>query len=127
MAVKTIIRVNDFNSSINFYNNILKFSIIETWNEEEAKGCILQIENTNFIEIQKIKNENKRYHPSYDEKIPANKIELQIRTQDVTSWASILEEAKWPFQGPEKKSWGAEYLYIKDPDGFSIVFYQGIP
>jgi catechol-2,3-dioxygenase len=124
MAVKTVIRVSDFNSSIHFYNNILNFSIIETWNEVDAKGCILQIEEASFIEVQKIYGGNKRYHSTYNEKIPGNKIELQIRTHDVANWANILKKASWPFLGPEKKTWGAEYLYIKDPDGFSIVFYQ---
>ncbi len=125
MAVKTIIRVSDFNRSIHFYNNILKFLIIETWNEGDAKGCILKIENTSFIEIQKIDSTNKRYHPSYNEKIPANKIELQIRTQDMAILTSSLNGAKWPFQGPEKKPRGTEYLYTKDPRWLFRYFLSG--
>ncbi len=124
--VKTVIRVRNFNSSINFYNNILRFSIKETWTDTGAKGCILQIDNNSYIEIQEINTENSSYISSYSENVQGNKIELQIQVEDIGYWKDLLTHSKWPFRGPDDKTWGSKYLYVNDPDGLSIVFYQEI-
>ena len=111
--VKTVIRVRNFNSSINFYNNILRFSIKETWTDAGAKGCILQIDSNSYIEVQEINPENSLYISSYNENIQNNKIELQIQVEDLGHWENLLTRSKWPFRGPDDKTWGSKYLYVK--------------
>ncbi|WP_299439956.1 VOC family protein [uncultured Aquimarina sp.] len=128
LSLKTVIRTKDYDASKKFYCQILNLDLVEEYNSEN-RGCILRVgdKDTNaFLEISEIPKGHYYYHTSFDEYVENDKIDIQIKTNDIDQWAEHLNE-KWEVKGPIDRPWGAQYLYLRDPDGLQIIIYQEKP
>ena len=126
ISLKTVIRTKNFDLSTSFYTQILNLNIIEEYNDGDgAKGIILSIGqgNNGLIEISEILAINKSFQSNFNEEVKSDKISLQIKTDDIEFWSLNLKN-RYEFTGPILKPWGASYLYLRDPDGIQIIFYQ---
>ncbi|MEQ8358074.1 MAG: VOC family protein [Cytophagales bacterium] len=127
LSLKTVIRTKNLKVSKEFYTQILNLIIVEEYNDGDgSKGCIMRIgdQNSNaFIELSEIDSEHYYYQDSFSNNVQSDKIDLQIKTNDVNHWAAWLNE-KWEVRGPVLRPWGSQYLYLRDPDGLQIIIYQ---
>ncbi len=127
LSSKTVIRTHNFEASKAFYTELLQLEVAETYDDGDgSRGVILRVGNegsTAFIEISEIKDHHYYYQEAFGEKLENDKIDIQIRTDNVEYWAHILHK-KWTARGPVLRPWGSHYLYTKDPDGLQIIIYQ---
>ena len=128
LSSKTVIRTQDFKASKQFYSEVLNLEIVENYNDGDgSKGVILRLgdqESNAFIEISEISNHHNYYQKPFSEALNNDKIDLQIKTDNVEYWATRLNENHWPSRGPVLRPWGSYYLYLRDPDGLQIIIYQ---
>ncbi|WP_109300257.1 VOC family protein [Aquimarina sp. AU474] len=127
LSLKTVIRTKDFNASKRFYTQVLNLEIVEKYNDGDgSQGLILRYgsENSNaFFEISEISSDHYYHQKPFDDKLENDKIDIQLRTENIAYWASHLKE-KWIARGPVFRPWGSQYLYLRDPDGLQIIIYQ---
>ena len=127
LSLKTAIRTKDYESSKFFYTEILQLKIKQEYNDGDgARGCILQFgngDNNALIEISEIKNHHSYYQDAFGKNIENDKIDLQLKTDNMEYWAKRIKE-KWEARGPVLRPWGWHYLYLRDPDGLQIIIYQ---
>ncbi len=127
LSLKTVIRTKDFNVSKAFYTQVLELEIIEEYDDGNgSKGVILRFgpEGSNaFLEISEIKSDHYYYQEPFDETLKNDKIDIQLRTDNVSYWAERLG-GDWEARGPVLRPWGSYYLYLRDPDGLQIIIYQ---
>ena len=126
LSTKTVIRCRDFSSSRRFYTSILGLRVVNEWNEPGGKGCIFGVapNEGGYVEIYEMTRDDSRYHPSFSAPVQGDKIDLQLRTTSVASWAEQLE-GQWSFEGPERLPWGQTWMKLRDPDGLLIAIYEG--
>ncbi len=126
-STKTVIRAKDFDASIAFYTKVLNLTIAENYNDGDgSRGAILRIGHENstaFIEISEISSHHSYYQEAFSESFQNDKVDIQIRTDNVQYWADRINE-QWTSRGPLLRPWGSYYLYLKDPDGLQIIIYQ---
>lgn len=127
LSLKTVIRTKDINASKAFYTQILNLDIIEEYDDGNgSRGLIVRFgqEDSNaFFEISQIKDDHNYYQEAFNKSIENDKIDIQLRTDNVEYWAARLKE-KWSVRGPILRPWGSYYLYLRDPDGLQIIIYQ---
>jgi catechol 2,3-dioxygenase-like lactoylglutathione lyase family enzyme len=127
LSLKTVIRTQDFKASKDFYTRIFKLEPVEEYEEKGARGCIMRFgtePNNAFIEISEIDHDDDYFHPSFAVESTTDKVDMQIRTDDVDYWAKRLKENNWPARGPVLRPWGFRYLYLRDPDNLQIIIYE---
>ncbi len=127
LSLKTVIRTKDFIAAKEFYTKILNLEIVEKYNDGDgSRGIILRYgkENSNaFFEISEISPEHYYYQEPFDNPLENDKIDIQLRTDNIQYWATHLKE-NWTARGPVLRPWGSQYLYLRDPDGLQIIIYQ---
>ncbi|WP_271769790.1 VOC family protein [Aquimarina algiphila] len=127
LSLKTVIRTKNFEDSKLFYTQILNLKITEEYNDGDgSKGVILQFgheDNNAFLEISEIASNHYYHQNSFDKSIENDKIDIQIKTNNIEYWATRLRD-KWKVKGPVLRPWGSYYLYLRDPDGLQIIIYQ---
>jgi catechol 2,3-dioxygenase-like lactoylglutathione lyase family enzyme len=127
LSLKTVIRTKDFNLSKDFYTRILKLAVVEEYGDGGAGGCIVRLgneESNAFIEISEIKKDGDYFQEDFAVKSKTDKVDMQIRTEDIAHWARHLRENNWPARGPVRRPWGFHYLYLRDPDNLQIIIYE---
>jgi catechol 2,3-dioxygenase-like lactoylglutathione lyase family enzyme len=127
LSLKTVIRTKDFDISRDFYTRILKLGISEEYDDGGAKGCIVELgtePNNAYLEISEIKKDDDYFQADFARKSQTDKVDMQIRTEDVDYWAKRLKENDWPARGPVLRPWGFRYLYLRDPDNLQIIIYE---
>ncbi len=128
LSLKTVIRTRDFEASKSFYINILNLEITEEYDDGNgSRGLILRFGNENsnaFIEISEILESHDYYQPPFSKVLENDKLDIQLKTNDIDYWANLLKEKQWPARGPVLRPWGSQYLYLRDPDGLHIIIYQ---
>jgi catechol 2,3-dioxygenase-like lactoylglutathione lyase family enzyme len=125
-SIKTVIRTKDFATSVHFYKELLKFEVVEEYDDNNgSKGCILSLADNRsaMIEISEILPHHDYYDPIFDETFSSYKAGMQFKTANVQKWKEELS-GKWTTRGPILRPWGASYLYLEDPDGLPIIIYQ---
>ena len=124
---KTVIRTRNFKASIEFYTQLLQLVTLEKYNDGDgSRGAILRLgpESSNaFIEISEIEQTHPYYQEPFSIALQNDKIDIQLRTADVTYWVNRLK-GKCKMMGPVLHPWGSYYLYTRDPDGMQIIIYQ---
>ncbi len=130
LSCKTVIRTMNFAASKEFYTQILNLSVVEEYNDNNgSRGLTLRLgeEGSNaLIEISEIKEYHDYYRKPFGAAFNDDKSSIQIRTNNIFHWASILKES-WEARGPILRPWGSQYLYLRDPDGLQIIMYQEKP
>ena len=127
LSLKTTIRTKNFEASKAFYSQILNLEIVQEYDDGNgSKGIILRFgtqESNAFLEISEIKKTHNYYQKAFSESFQNDKIDLQLRTNDMEFWEKRLK-GKWKTRGPILRPWGSYYFYLKDPDGLQIIIYQ---
>lgn len=126
-SIKTVIRTKNFDTSKHFYTEILQLEIVEEYDDGDDIGCIVQLggeTSSAFIEISEIAKENDYFHESFAIESQTDKVDMQIRTEDVNYWAKRLKEHNIKARGPVLRPWGFHYLYLRDPDNLQIIIYE---
>lgn len=127
LSLKTVIRTKNIEASKEFYTQVLNLKIIENYDDGNgSKAIILRYgpEGSNaFFELSEIKEHHSYHQKAFDENLENDKIDIQLRTNNVAYWANRLKD-KWTARGPVLRPWGSYYLYLRDPDGLQIIIYQ---
>ncbi|MGB5821073.1 MAG: VOC family protein [Saonia sp.] len=127
LSLKTVIRTKNFEASRTFYTQILNLEVEEEYNDGNgSKGLIVRFgpEGSNaFLEISEITDTHSYYQEAFSKNIENDKMDIQLRTDNVKYWADLLKE-KWKARGPVLRPWGSYYLYLRDPDGLQLIIYQ---
>jgi len=116
-GLKTRIETPSFQQSVAFYTELIGMTVLDSWNEADDEGAILGLgrpgEAEAFLELA----------PA-DEPRNCEGMSLQFRVSDIAVAAGRLQ-GKVEFRGPEKRPWGSTYLGLKDPNGISVILYEG--
>ena len=126
-SLKIVLRCRDFAASFDFYTRILGLAVVDQWQEKDSTGCILALPGDRreaLLEISQIKEQSRRYKPTYSEPFQDSKIDLQLRTTSLDDWTAKLEGA-WPYDGPKTLPWGGRWIKFYDPDHLQIAIYEG--
>ncbi len=118
VALKIRIDTERFAESRKFYSEILGLQILEEWDDDGDVGCILGFSSdgsTGFLELSESDSTAEG---------PADALSLQFRTPDIQATAESLA-GRWKFEGPVERPWGSTYLYLTDPDGISVILFEG--
>ena len=99
-----------------FYVTCLGMRVVEEWREADDVGCILALAGGDRRALLEI----------YEGKAPEGfgRLSLQFRTEDLAGFTALLP-AGTHVRGPLKRPWGSTYLYLTDPNGISVVVFEG--
>ena len=115
-ALKTKITTSRLAATRDFYVESLGMRVIEEWREDQDVGCILALgtgQGDAYLEIWE------GSQPS-----DFSGLSLQFRTEDLARFGASLP-AGIQARGPVKRPWGSTYLYLTDPNGISVVVFEG--
>jgi catechol 2,3-dioxygenase-like lactoylglutathione lyase family enzyme len=114
-SLKTKITTARLAETRDFYIGCFGMRVVEEWREENDAGCILELGGGRqaLLEI-------------YEGPQPGDfsGLSLQFRTDDLAGFrASVPPEVE--VRGPVERPWGSTYLYLTDPNGISVVVFEG--
>jgi catechol 2,3-dioxygenase-like lactoylglutathione lyase family enzyme len=115
-ALKTKIITPLFLETRDFYVSCLGMHVVEEWQEEDDVGCILALPSKRREALLEI------YRGPTSVGFAA--LSLQFRTEDLESFRALLPHAI-QVRGPVERPWGSTYLYLTDPNGISVIVYEG--
>ena len=125
-SLKTMLRTRDFEAARAFYVDVLGLTVVDEWDSEGDKGCIVGFgQGGGFLEILAPAPGHPRHRPAFEAPVANDKIELQIHVDDVAAWFERLDGRVPIEDGPVTRPWGNTYLWIRDPDGVRIALFQG--
>lgn len=115
-GLKTKITTPLVEETIAFYEAAIGLERLEEWDEPNDRGCILGLPNGRgeaFLEI-------------YDGPAGADygSVGLQFRVADLDAFRSRIE-GRVPCRGPVQRPWGSRYLFLTDPNGVTVVVFEG--
>ena len=115
-SLKTKITTGRLAETRAFYIHCLGMQIAEDWREENDVGCILLLADGRREALLEI------YEGPQPEDLSA--LSLQFRTEDLAAFEASLPPGT-QVKGPFKRPWGSTYLYLTDPNGISVVVFEG--
>jgi catechol 2,3-dioxygenase-like lactoylglutathione lyase family enzyme len=128
LTAKIVIRCASFEASRRFYAGVLHLPIVEQFQEEQGRGCTMSLGDPvsgTLLEIYEMSRADKRWTEAFTQPVSNDKIDLQVRTEDLDAWVDALE-GHWPFEGPEDLPWGQRWIKLRDPDGFLIAICENV-
>jgi glyoxylase I family protein len=120
--LKMIVCCRDLPASRRFYADVLGLPVVEEWDQEEGKGCIVAVGDAQ-LELCEVPPSWEGYRPAYDQTVANDKVALQLRTDSVSDWVQRLA-GRWEFEPPIDRPWGHRYLYLRDPDGLKVALFE---
>ena len=115
-SLKTKIITGRLAETRDFYVRCMGMHVVEEWREEGDAGCILALAGGGREALLEI------YEGLEPKDVSA--LSLQFRTKDLRDFqASLPPETK--VRGPVERPWGSTYLYLADPNGISVIVYEG--
>ena len=115
-ALKTKIITPKLTETCEFYVTCLGMRVVEEWNEADDVGCILALNSDGREALLEI------YEGMHSDGFSG--LSLQFRTEDLSAFKESLP-ATVECRGPVPRPWGSTYLYLTDPNGISIVVFDG--
>jgi catechol 2,3-dioxygenase-like lactoylglutathione lyase family enzyme len=115
-TLKTKITTPKLEETRAFFVTCLGMGVVEEWNEPDDVGCILALAGDGqeaLIEIYEV-----AIAPDFAG------LSLQFRTENLAAFKAGLP-ATLECRGPTTRPWGSSYLYITDPNGISVIVYDG--
>ena len=115
-SLKTKITTPLFEETKAYYRALFGLVTIEEWDDGADIGCILGFRAEGgeaFLEIYK-----------GDKGDGFKGLSLQFRTADLAAFAASIR-GHHAYEGPTKRPWGCNYLYLTDPNGIAIVVFEG--
>lgn len=115
-SLKTKITTPRLQETRDFYTTVLGLRVVEEWYQPDDAGCILTFEDDEPIAFLEI------YHGPGEHDYSG--LSLQFRTEDLGAFKDSLPEDVG-VRGPVARPWGSTYLYLTDPNGISVVVFEG--
>lgn len=115
-ALKTKITTARLADTREFYITCLRMRVVEEWCQVDDVGCILSIAGKGREAVLEI------FEGSGGDGFVG--LSLQFRTDDLANFKAMLP-AGTEVRGPVVRPWGSTYLYLTDPNGISIVVFEG--
>jgi len=115
--LEAAIYVDDLDRSVEFYQQILDFTLILQSN----RGCALSVADQQVLVILK-KGKSKQARATPGGTIPATEgegtlhVAFSIATDDLEEWKEWLEENDVEIESTVKWARGGQSLYFRDPD-----------
>jgi catechol 2,3-dioxygenase-like lactoylglutathione lyase family enzyme len=125
---KVVLRCANLQRSREFYTNVLGFAVQQAWTEDEGRGCILALHDSETsvgFELYETNRSNRRFQEAFTRPMENDKVDLQLRTDSLDRWIVRLSGV-WPFTGPEVLSWGQRWIKLRDPDNLLIALYEEV-
>lgn len=126
LELKVVLRCQDYQASRRFYGEVLGLPVLESWEEEGGQGCIFGLGGegkSSSLEIYQMKPGDRRYSPVFAAPFENDKLDLQLRTDDLEPWITKLQGV-WEFSGPQRLPWGERRITLRDPDNLLISLYE---
>ena len=115
-ALKTKIITSKLAESRDFYVICLGMYVVEEWHEADDVGCILALTGDGreaLLELYQGVQAN-----------GVSGLSLQFRTENLLAFkASVPTTIEC--SGPVARPWGSNYLYLTDPNGISVIVFDG--
>ncbi len=115
-ALKTKIITPKLEETRNFFVSCLGMRVVEEWQEANDVGCILALSGEGLDAMLEI------YKGPQSEGFAG--LSLQFRTENLLAFKAGLSPSI-ECRGPTKRPWGSSYLYLTDPNGISVIVYDG--
>lgn len=115
-SLKTKITTSLLAETREIYVTCLGMRDVEEWREADDVGCILALASGGHESLLEI------YEGSGANAFGG--LSLQFRTEDLARFKDSLL-AGTEVRGPVKRPWGSTYLYLTDPNGISVVVFEG--
>jgi catechol 2,3-dioxygenase-like lactoylglutathione lyase family enzyme len=126
LELKVVISSRDFQASRRFYGEVLGLVVLESWEEGGGQGCIFGFDpegHTGRIEVYEMNEGDRRFSPVFATPFENEKIELQLRTNDLQAWIAALQGV-WDISGPQRLPWGERRITLRDPDNLLVAIFQ---
>jgi catechol 2,3-dioxygenase-like lactoylglutathione lyase family enzyme len=99
-----------------FYVTCFGMRVVEEWNEVDDVGCILALASDGREALLEL------YEGEQSDGFSG--LSLQFRTDDLLAFEANLPNSI-ACRGPVARPWGSNYLYLTDPNGISVIVYDG--
>ena len=115
-SLKTKISTPKAAETLDFYARVFQMKVVEEWDEPDDKGYILAFEGGESEALLEIYDVAKAHD--------FEGLSLQFKVENVGAFKALLpgDIESW---GPVTRPWGAEYLYLTDPNGIMVIVYHG--
>ena len=114
--LKTKIITPKLAETCEFYTTCLGMRVVEEWHQADDVGCILALASDGREALLEL------YEGKKAEGFSG--LSLQFRTENLSAFRANLP-ATAECRGPVARPWGSNYLYLTDPNGISVVVYDG--
>jgi catechol 2,3-dioxygenase-like lactoylglutathione lyase family enzyme len=115
-AFKTKIVTSKLDETCGFFVTCLGMQIVERWDNANDVGCILSLADDGAAALLEI-YEGTQVHDF-------SGLSLQFRTGDLAAFKAGLPSTI-ECHGPTPRPWGSSYLYLTDPNGISVIVFDG--
>jgi catechol 2,3-dioxygenase-like lactoylglutathione lyase family enzyme len=115
-ALKTRIITAKLEETRYFFIACLGMRVLEEWQEANDVGCILALAGGGREALLEI------YEGPQSENFTG--LSLQFRTENLATFKAGLPPTI-ECRGPTKRPWGSSYLYLTDPNGISVIVFDG--
>jgi catechol 2,3-dioxygenase-like lactoylglutathione lyase family enzyme len=115
-SLKTKIITPRLAETCEFYVICLGMRVVEEWQEAGDVGCILALDSDGREALLEL------YEGSEVDGFSG--LSLQFRTENLSAFRATLP-ATIECRGPVARPWGSNYLYLTDPNGISVVVFDG--
>ena len=115
-SLKTKITTERLAETRDFFIACLGMQVAEAWREDGDAGCILALAGGGREALLEI------YEGAQPGDVSA--LSLQFRTDDLAGFQASLPPGT-KTRGPAKRPWGSTYLDLTDPNGISVVVFEG--
>lgn len=112
--LKTRIETDRFDACVAFYEQRLGLQVRERWDSDGDRGVIFSASAGTAGNALELAEGSSSRRPTG--------LSLQFRVDDLTPWATRLEDLGG--RGPIARPWGARYLYLEDPAGVQVILYD---
>ncbi len=115
-ALKTKIITPRLEETRNFFITCLGMRVVEEWEEANDVGCILALSGGGREALLEI------YEGPQSDGFAG--LSLQFRTENLAAFKAGLPPTI-ECLGPTARPWGSSYLYLTDPNGISVIVFDG--
>ena len=108
------IRPADFDKSLQFYRDVLGWSVTEEWGDKkEGRGAILSGGGVKVVIAERHAGEKAEERP-----------QLHLDIHDIDKRFKALPKGAHVVAEPQATHWGTRWFVVRDPDGNPIAFEE---